>query len=288
MNALLSKLKKIRNKQLQQSRLKKYLSNRIPWAAGYDDYKWIKISEYINNEALILDFKKGTTLPAEFGQGLDERIVEYPFLFSRLASSKSRVLDAGSTFNFSVIVNHPVIAEKELTIFTAYPEAWSFTGKKISYQYGDLRNLPFRDNWFDEVFCISTLEHVGMDNSIYGYTESKSVTKDLPEYIKAVLELCRVLKSNGRLVITFPFGKKINYGYFQQFNSDMVREILDVLTLSGSIGTTFFQYVDGGWNLSNEQRCKEAEAYNPHTGQGKGNDGAAHSRAICCLEYTKR
>jgi ubiquinone/menaquinone biosynthesis C-methylase UbiE len=29
--------------------------------------------------------------------------------------------------------------------------------------YGDLRVLPFKDNYFDEIVCQSTLEHIDMD-----------------------------------------------------------------------------------------------------------------------------
>src|SRR5207237_140956 len=33
---------------------------------------------------------------------------------------------------------------------------------------GDVRQLPFEDGSFDLVLCISTLEHVGRDNTVYG------------------------------------------------------------------------------------------------------------------------
>ena len=56
----------------------------------------------------------------------------------------------------------------ELTIVTLAPEPVAFTSLGVSYLYGDLRQLPFRDDWFDEVACLSTLEHVGMDNAVYG------------------------------------------------------------------------------------------------------------------------
>jgi ubiquinone/menaquinone biosynthesis C-methylase UbiE len=44
----------------------------------------------------------------------------------------------------------------------------------ISYVYGDLRNTILKDQCFDEIVCISTLEHIGMDNTML-YTKDSPV-----------------------------------------------------------------------------------------------------------------
>ena len=276
----------------KKGRLQKYFAaKRIPWSEGYEDYKWDKIAEVINDASFLVKFMERKQLPAHYGTGLDERIVEYPYVFSNLSESSLRILDAGSTFNFAPVISHPVFSKKELTIFTAYPEKQNFIHKKISYVYGDLRVLPFRDEWFDEVVCMSTLEHIGMDNAIYGYGEEtikKADAGENTEYLKAVSELVRVLKRKGKLYITVPFGQKINYGYFQQFDSLMVTSLNHMLESEGQSELTFFRYHSGGWHFSRMEECNDAEAFNPHTGQGKGIDGAAHSRSICGIQFTKK
>jgi len=59
---------------------------------------------------------------------------------------------------------------------------------KIDFQVADISNLPFERESFDRVFCISVLEHMNP-----GEDED------------AVREMCRVLKPEGRLLITVDF-----------------------------------------------------------------------------------
>lgn len=49
----------------------------------------------------------------------------------------------------------------------------------------DLKNIKFPDNFFDFIVCTETLEHID-------------------DYKKVIIELKRVLKPGGRLIITFP------------------------------------------------------------------------------------
>ena len=286
----LQKIRYVRNQWLKRGRLKKYLkNNRVPWSEGYDDFKWNKIAEAINDKSILQIFRSGQPLPPGYGHGLDERIVEYPFVFSKLRQDETILLDAGSTFNFEQIVSHPLVTSKDMSIYTFYPEGWNYISKRISYVFGDLRNLPFRDSWFQEVVCISTLEHIGLDNSMYGYNvDAMTATPDeSSSYLSAISEMVRVLKGGGQLLMTFPFGKHRNYGFFQQFDSEMVGTIFQLLKKSGTPESTFYKYLQGGWTLSTETECIDAESFNPHTGEGRGSDGAAHSRAICALQFTK-
>ncbi len=274
----------------KRNRIANYLKgNRVPWSSGYEDFKWSEIAKAIHDEKILATFRDCKSLSG-YGIGLDERLIEYPFVFSRIRNGKSVILDAGSTFNFETIVSHPVIVEKELCIYTYYPENLNFIEKRISYEFGDLRNLPFRSSWFDEVVCISTLEHVGLDNSMYGYREAGKTgsMSGGDSYRKVIEELLRVLKPGGQLLMTFPFGKNINYGFFQQFDSKMLQIILGIMNQEGTSTTTFFKYSPEGWNFSEEKSCIECESFNPHTGEGRGDDGAAHSRAICGIQFIKK
>jgi hypothetical protein len=206
-----------------------------------------------------------------------------------LKESSKRLLDAGSTFNCEAILNLKELKNKELIIYTFHPESVSFNEKKVSYVYGDLRELPFKNGWFEDVVCQSTIEHIDMDNSMYGYdlahsgeTKAKSY-----EYIKVINELVRVLCSKGSLRITFPYGKFENHGFFQQFDSEMLGKITDILLNKGSYSLAFFRYFKDGWKIVSQAECDSSESYNPHTGIGKGDDGAAHCRGICCINFNK-
>jgi len=193
--------------------------NKIPWSLGYHEYKWKNIEEGINNEQ-VLDGIRNNSLPVGYGKGIDERVVEYPWLMANLAAGKKSFLDAGSTFNFEEILKVPVIQEKDKYIYTFYPESNNYSKDRISYIYGDLRNLPFKNNFFQTVVCHSTLEHIDMDNSMYGYElgQIKDKSNKSYEYLKVIAELERVTENNGLILLTFPYGVFENHGFFQQFD----------------------------------------------------------------------
>lgn len=264
-------------------------SSKKAWSYGYLDARWDLTEKNIRNENLLKSFANNN-VPASFGIAMDERIVEYPWIFSRLSKNKgAKILDAGSTFNFPEIVSLESLKSKDLSIYTFYPESINFINNRISYAFGDLREMPFKDGYFDEVVCQSTIEHVDMDNSIYGYELEK--IKDLKnksyEYLKVIDELIRVLKPKSKLLLTFPYGKFDNYGFFQQFDAEMVGKIFEKFSATGSFKDDYLLYSQNGWQFKTADECKDSISYNPHNGQGKGTDGAAHCRCVCCIEFIK-
>jgi SAM-dependent methyltransferase len=278
-----------RKVKLYQNNIKErfFKNGQIPWSEGYENHKKESISESIFNDIILDDFSK-KKIPKNYGYRLDERIVEYPWIFANLKKGKTVFLDAGSTFNFAYLLNNKLIENKDKYIYTFYPENKSYNHKRISYVYGDLRDLPFRDNFFEEIVCQSTIEHVDMDNSMYGYDLKSTlelVTNKSYEYLKVIEELLRVLKTEGQLLLTFPYGKFENHVFFQQFDDEMVARITDKMKDLGSCELTFFKYLPDGWIVASQEECNNLESFNPHTQIGKKDDFAAHSRAICCVKF---
>jgi SAM-dependent methyltransferase len=288
-------LKRNKEKILETKRLIKqkvteeYLKNGcIPWSNGYHDFKEEFINKSINNQEFLDKIKKKEDIN-DYGFRLDERVIEYPWIFSKLNDSNLKILDAGSTFNFDFVVNHNFIKKKELTIFTFAPESNNYSNQRISYIYGDLRELPFKNKLYDFVVSQSTIEHIDMDNSIYGYDlnfNDDDTTKSY-EYIIAVMEMVRVLKSKGTLLLTFPFGKFENHGFFQQFDDEMLNRILFVFDDIGAYELDFFQYKNDSWNFATKEELRNVVSYNPHSGKGKLDDGAAHCRSVVCVHFIK-
>lgn len=296
---ILSKLKSIyrkyqnyKERERKLDRRKKYLQEgQIPWSEGYLDYRNELIARSIVDPRIITQFSKNQ-VPNNFGYRLDERIVEYCWIFSRLPKNKKiKVLDAGSTFNFDFILNALDLANIDLYIQTLCPEYPNFNERKVSYVYADLRDIPFKDAYFDIVISQSTIEHIDMDNSIYGYknhnyhrdTHTKSY-----EYLKAIEEMLRVLKKHGKMLLTFPYGKFENHGFFQQFDGEMLDRLVAIIGSKGEYSLNFFRYLPDGWIYCEKDDCRDLESFNPHTGKGKGTDGAAHCRSICCIEFQKK
>lgn len=264
-----------------------YIKNgRIPWSEGYEDYKYNYIADAINSSETLAFFEK-KKLPPNFGLRVDERSVEYSWIFSRLSKIKSILLDAGSTFNFKFIVEHPEIKKKELTIYTFYPEGNCFYKNKINYVFGDLRSTFFKDETFEEIVSQSTIEHIDMNNSIYGYEEKNTQGQKSYEYLRAIAEMIRILKPQGKLLITFPFGKYEYHGFFQQFDEEMLQKAISLFDGKGTVSVDFFKYEKNGWRFASKEELSQTESYNPHTGKGLSDDGAAHCRSIACIEFIK-
>jgi len=225
-------------------------------------------------------------LPLGFARGLDERAVEYPWLFSRLSGSPGRLLDAGSVLNHDFLVNHPKLAEKTTTIMTLAPEDVCFWQKGISYIYGDLRDTCFRGDYFDYIVSLSTLEHIGLNNTLFYTDEASRNEQDTTAYLSAVTELRRILKPDGYCFISVPFGKRCVHEWLQIFDGDMIDSMIEKFQpVSHSV--TYFQYSGAqGWQLSGRQRAGDAGYFDPRRGK-RLRGGALAAEAVACLELRK-
>jgi SAM-dependent methyltransferase len=256
-------------------------NGQIPWSPGYWEYRNEQIAKSISNTEIVRLFRQGQ-VPRQFGYKLDERLVEYCWIFSQLPQEKIKLLDAGSTFNHDFIINHLDFSKIELSMLTYAPEYPNFNEKRISYIYADLRDIPLKDESYDVILIWITL----CMGTIYNIIRKKMLNLT-NIYLKAVAEMFRVLKQGGKLLLTFPYGKFENHGFFQQFDEEMLNRILSFFDKKGTFTTSFFRYLPDGWIACEKEDCKDVESFNPHTGRGKGTDGAAHCRSICCISFQK-
>src|SRR5262249_6065514 len=74
--------------------------------------------------------------------------------------------------------------------------------------------LPFAGGSFDQVLLVSTLEHVGADNSVYGVPEDEPDPGDAR--LAALRSVGRVIRGSGSLLCTVPLGEPEDYGWFRQ------------------------------------------------------------------------
>jgi SAM-dependent methyltransferase len=252
-----------------------------PWSRGYSEYKALGIQKVLSQGSFSAD-----KLEHGYGFRLDERIVEYPWFLSRLPNSSGRLLDAGSVLNFDYILEQNKLESKNIFISTLAPEPFCYWYKRVSYVYEDLRNSGFRDEHFDWIASLSTIEHIGLDNTML-YTSEESKNENFgASCLDAVREYKRMLKPGGVLYLSFPFGQHGNYGWFQIFDSKMLDEVIS--TFSPNSYTEFhYRYEPDGWTTSSRDLSKHATYFDIHKQKGYDPDFAAASRAIVCLELVK-
>lgn len=87
---------------------------------------------------------------------------------------------------------------------------------EIDYRVASLTNLPYENDLFDRVFCISTLEH--LPDRLNKWPALGMVESVLPlkqDIRDSLLEFKRVLRSGGLIVLTFDF-PRVNLEYLRR------------------------------------------------------------------------
>jgi len=262
--------------------IRKYLSGgRQPWSKGYVQFKERFIAQALADESLMHIFTQNDQLPNNYGHALDERVVEFPWVISQLSTCGRRILDAGSALNHSYLLDLPAVRSRDVTILTLAPERFFLPRSNVSYMFGDLRGTVIRDASMSVVTCISTLEHIGMDNTMI-YTADKTFDEAHPDdYKKVLAEIRRVLIPGGFALITVPFGKKENHGWLQQFDLNGIQEIIRAFDRCDEV--RFYRYQASGWQRSSAEQCAGCEYYNVHARAAPDPDLAAAARAVACI-----
>jgi SAM-dependent methyltransferase len=166
---------------------------------------------------------------------------------------------------------------------TLAPEFESFPDRGVSYLYADLRALPYRDDYFDTVVCISTLDHVGMDNSDYG-VEASPAEDPQQETRKALAELERVVAPEGALLVTVPYGRRQDFGWSRQFDRTEVEDLLGSVDAK-TVTTSVYRYDISGWQLSDLDGAADAKYHDYKQYPGPTEDMAPAARAVACIRF---
>lgn len=186
-----------------------------------------------------------------------ERLVEYDFLARNLVPplKKAKILDIGSAGSALV------------QAIRGFGNSWQAFGIDLaqgSDAMMDARSTGFRDGAFDQVICISTIEHIGVDGEI----------DDKNGDAKAAQEIFRMLKKSGSAILTVPYGKSE-----KQEHRVYDRKALGELVSNFSVAKKeFYRYDAGKW-----KKCSQATA-------DKTNSQVPlhlHSAACACLLLKK-
>jgi SAM-dependent methyltransferase len=159
-------------------------------------------------------------LPEEpFGAGDTERCIEIPWALSCYRGER-RVLDVGYANAEDRYLNK--------LISLGIPELYGLDRiarhlKGIIPVVGDIRKTEFPDGFFDLVLCISTIEHIGRDNTIYFQQADPG---DESGDIKAIQEMARITRNGGKIALTAPYGRLCDYGWFIHYDKDRWRRLI--------------------------------------------------------------
>jgi len=150
-----------------------------------------------------------------------ERDVEIPFVLNNIPKPPAKLLDVGCKESIFLL-------EMDKLGFDAY--GIDINDYEVPYKKfikADARNIPFEDKTFDVVTCISALEHYGLVETPY----NSDTIYDPEAPFKAIKEMARVLKDDGMIILTLPYGHTENEEWLKWvrfYNRDMIRQLSNV------------------------------------------------------------
>ena len=160
---------------------------------------------------------------------LAERLIEYPFVFSELKKHPAgKVLDVGCTDYRNVLPF--ILASLGWEVYGIDIQDFGFKHPNFHFVRGDITNTHFSDNFFNCVYAISTLEHIGIKGS-FGIEKS-----DTEADKKAMKEIARILEPNGICLLTLPYGKR-RLERSRRYDKLMLEELIS------------------GWNIEHQAYC---------------------------------
>jgi len=172
-----------------------------------------------------------------------ERVVEIPWVEKRIKGKV--ILDVGCCeSNFCLY-----LAKKGYTVYGV-----DYNDYDIEYNKDEYKNFtfvkwdvtsmpPFENEFFDTVYAISTLEHVGL--GFYGDTINRFGD------VIAMMNIKNLTKKGGRILVTLPYGKGRLYKYksvkdfyrvYDRYNINLLFDGLNILEMQG------FKAYNGKWS----------------------------------------
>ena len=114
---------------------------------------------------------------------------------------------------------------------------------------GDVAGFDFRQlPPFDLITCISTLEHIGCDNTRYVSGLHRGAAP-FTQQERAFTRLLSALTRRGRLLVTVPYGVFEDHGWFLQYDAAKVRRLSAVADEAGRRlrAQSYYRLASAGW-----------------------------------------
>ncbi|MBU0647429.1 DUF268 domain-containing protein, partial [Patescibacteria group bacterium] len=176
-----------------------------------------------------------------------DRYQEYPWMLKNIKITSGKILDVGSTASNMLYDFLP----KEVEINSIDLNPKEITNKNIRFSIGDIRQTIYPENNFDVITCISTLEHIGVAGR---YNSDDDQNGD----VKAMSEMKRILKPNGFLLITVPYGLRDVLPINKLYNKERLTKLLSDFS-EVSIMYKKYQKKYGLWLTVNENEAAKTD-----------------------------
>jgi SAM-dependent methyltransferase len=144
-----------------------------------------------------------------------ERAVEIPIAFDFMANLKKQpasILEVGNVLSFYENSLSETLGIRSRRIVDKFEV-------EIGVENEDLMNLA-SDQKYDAIVSLSTVEHIGQNADPSATYGEKIENRDLEAPLKAIAKIYDLLAPEGKALITVPFGKLIDGGWYIQFSKE--------------------------------------------------------------------
>jgi O-antigen chain-terminating methyltransferase len=222
---------------------------------------------FVLDEGTPADFAINSAL---YGIADSERCVEIPWSLAQYRG-EIRVLDVGYA-NAEPRYWQPRNSLKIPSLVGLDIAAMHQPG--ITGVVGDVLTPPFAPDSFDLIFAISVLEHIGRDNSIY--FDRGQPSQEFGDLESAAI-LASLLRRGGRLLVTLPFGRLEDHGWFIQYDFRRTAALLEATGCALTLAE-YYCFDAEGWHGPVDPLTLSHVEYRAGFGAG----------AVVCLELTRR
>lgn len=204
---------------------------------------------------------------------VSERAVEVPFVVSQY-QGEARVLEIGFANAETRYVEALAALEVPLLVGLDLVPGEPKREQVFTRVVADARHDVFRAGAFDLVLLISTVEHVGRDNSGYGIGGHGGGSEH-PDR-QAIATIARWLSPGGRLLVSVPFGRYEDHGWLVNYDAAH----LDALVAASGLDLASAQYYEqrGGWVPCDRHEVRH---------RGYGTLGTPYAGAVALLELAR-
>lgn len=162
-----------------------------------------------------------------------DRYIEYPYVIEHLPKPPAKVLDVGCSGSMFPLLMKAMGYDVYGIDIRPYPNP------NFHFIQGNICNTKFPDYSFDVVTAVSTIEHIGLTGR-YGAKKEDSDTK-------ALTEILRILRPDGNLIMTVPYGKEYIVGKYHRIYN---REKLEILLTGFSYNHKVMDSPEGDYKLA--------------------------------------
>ena len=204
-----------------------------------------------------------------------ERVVEYSYILAKVREIKPKqLLDVGC------VMNNPIIDQyipKECHVSFLNPALEPIVRSNATYHRSPMEDfVPTCE--YDMVTCLSTIEHIGFDNTRYGTTitdQGWDWERTIREFLDTLDRLRRLAPPQAPVIVSLPYGQKefvrlppvIGPRVWQVAHSEHIQASANDPRLQGT-RLTVLKLEGTGWRLSQPE-----EAYEPFGAVGTAASG---------------